>query len=530
MFLVEVFMFNRTEIKTLFMSPVGGEYTVCGWIRTLRKSKGLCFIALNDGSTAENLQIVAEEAKLSDFNTLSAQGTGAGLSVSGSLILTPGARQPFELNITDFTVLGVCPADYPLQKKNHTPEFLRTIPHLRARSNTFGNVFRVRSEAAFALHEFFHKSGFYYVNTPIITDSDCEGAGEMFTVTTLEPGKAKITQNTGLTVIPCENDEKTSDTINMISETLNEKTSDTIINSTSDTVSKKTSVNITDNNSDKSRVNTSDYDIFEDDFFGKHAALTVSGQLEGEYMALSLGKIYTFGPTFRAEQSYTPRHAAEFWMIEPEMAFADLSDDMNTAEAMLKFVLERILNNCPNEMSFFDKFYENGLTDRLKAVINSDFARCSYTEAIKLLSDSGQAFDYPVSWGMDLQTEHERYLSEVIFRKPVFVYDYPRDIKAFYMRQNDDGKTVSAVDLLVPRVGELIGGSAREERLDKLTERMSELNMETSDYNRYLDTRRFGSVPHAGFGLGFERLLMYVTGIQNIRDVIPFPRTAGSIY
>jgi asparaginyl-tRNA synthetase len=462
---------KRTEIANLYKNPAAGDYTVvkspdagiytvCGWVRTIRKSKGLCFIALNDGSTGNNLQIVAEESKLPAFEELSAVGTGAGLSVSGMLILTPEAKQPFELNISSFTVLGSCPPDYPLQKKNHSPEFLRTIPHLRVRSNTFGNVFRVRSEAAFAIHEFFHRNGFSYVHTPIITDSDCEGAGEMFSVTTLP----------------------------------------------------------------------ADSENYSEDFFGKHAALTVSGQLEGEYLALALGKIYTFGPTFRAEQSYTPRHAAEFWMIEPEIAFADLSDDMDIAEAMLKYVLKAILERCPTEMAFFDNFYEKGIITRLEAVINADFARCSYTEAIDRLENASKTFEYPVSWGMDLQTEHERYLSEEVFGKPVFVYDYPVEIKAFYMRQNDDNKTVAACDLLVPRVGELIGGSQREERLSLLKDRMLKLQMEESAYARYLDTRRFGSVPHSGFGLGFERLLMYVTGIQNIRDVIPFPRTAGSIY
>jgi asparaginyl-tRNA synthetase len=433
------------------------EITVAGWIRTLRKSKGLCFIALGDGSTAENLQIVAEAVKLKGFDNLTALGTGAAITATGFLILTPNAKQPYELNIESFTVLGVCPTDYPLQKKNHTPEFLRTIPHLRARSNTFGNLFRVRSEAAFAIHEFFHSRNFYYVHTPIITDSDCEGAGEMFTVTTISD------------------------------------------------------------------------DHYSEDFFGKHASLTVSGQLEGEYMALALGKIYTFGPTFRAEKSYTARHAAEFWMIEPEMAFADLYDDMDTAEAMLKAIIDRVLKNCKNEMAFFDKFYDNGIVCRLEEIVSASFARCSYTEAITYLENAEQIFDFPPHWGMDLQTEHERYLSEVIFRKPVFVYDYPKEIKAFYMRQNDDGKTVAACDLLVPRVGELIGGSQREERLDVLQSRMAELHMDENAYGRYLDTRRFGTVPHAGFGLGFERLLMYITGVSNIRDVIPFPRTTGSI-
>jgi asparaginyl-tRNA synthetase len=448
-------------IKTIFDNPKSGEITVSGWIRTLRKSKGICFIALTDGSSSDNIQIVAIEEQTTDYDRLTSLLTGAAISVRGNLELTPEAKQPFEIKLSEYTILGDCPSDYPLQKKNHSPEFLRTIPHLRVRSNTFGNVFRVRSEAAFAIHEFFRENGFFYVHTPIITDSDAEGAGEMFTVTTLEQ---------------------------------------------------------------------SDKPDYSDDFFGKHASLTVSGQLEGEYLALALGKIYTFGPTFRAERSFTARHAAEFWMIEPEIAFADLYDDMDTAEAMLKFVLTKLLERCPKELAFFDKFYDNGLTERLQSVSTADFARCSYTEAIKHLTEAENDFEYPPKWGIDLQTEHERYLSETVFGKPVFVFDYPKEIKAFYMRQNDDGKTVAACDLLVPRVGELIGGSQREERLDILKARMNELSMDEAAYSRYLDTRKYGTVPHAGFGLGFERLLMYVTGISNIRDVIPFPRTAGSIY
>ncbi|MDR0986589.1 MAG: asparagine--tRNA ligase [Ruminococcus sp.] len=451
------------DIKKIFDNPQSGEITVSGWIRTLRKSKGICFIALTDGSTSDNIQIVAIEEQTRDYDRLTSLLTGAAITVRGNLELTPEAKQPFEIKLSEYTVLGDCPSDYPLQKKNHSPEFLRTIPHLRARSNTFGNVFRVRSEAAFAIHEFFREKGFFYVHTPIITDSDAEGAGEMFTVTTLNP--------------------------------------------------------CTENNAN-----------YDDDFFGKHASLTVSGQLEGEYLALALGKIYTFGPTFRAERSFTARHAAEFWMIEPEMAFADLYDDMDIAEAMLKFVLKRLLERCPKELAFFDKFYDNGLTKRLCDVSTAEFARCSYTEAINHLIAAEVDFEYKPEWGIDLQTEHERYLSETVFGKPVFVFDYPKEIKAFYMRQNDDGKTVAACDLLVPRVGELIGGSQREERLDILKARMSELEMDEAAYSRYLDTRRYGTVPHAGFGLGFERLLMYVTGISNIRDVIPFPRTAGSIY
>jgi asparaginyl-tRNA synthetase len=453
---------KNTEIKTIIQNPLEGDICVCGWIRTIRKSKGICFIALSDGSTAENIQLVAEENAITEYDKLASLGTGASISVNGVLVLSPEAKQPFEIKVKSYTILGYCPTDYPLQKKNHTPEFLRTIPHLRVRSNTFGNVFRVRSEASYAIHEFFRENGFFYVHTPIITDSDAEGAGEMFTVTTLNP----------------------------------------------------TSENID----------------FNDDFFGKHASLTVSGQLEGEYMAMGLGKIYTFGPTFRAEKSFTARHAAEFWMIEPEMAFTDLDGLCVTAEAMLKFVLTKLLERCKNELEFFDRFYDNGLVERMKAVANSHFSRCSYTEAIEHLEKANTNFEYTPKWGIDLQTEHERYLTEVVFQNPVFVYDYPKEIKAFYMRQNDDSKTVAACDLLVPRVGELIGGSQREERLDTLKLRMAELGMDENAYSRYLDTRKYGTVPHSGFGLGFERLLMYVTGIQNIRDVIPFPRTAGTIY
>jgi asparaginyl-tRNA synthetase len=469
---------KRTETRAAIANPTEGDITVCGWIRTIRKSKGICFIALSDGSTADNIQLVAEENVIDDYDTLSSLGTGAAVSVNGVLVLTPEAKQPFEIKVKTYTVLGYCPTDFPLQKKNHTPEFLRTIPHLRVRSNTFGNVFRVRSEASFAIHEFFRQNGFYYVHTPIITDSDAEGAGEMFTVTTLNPTKVSAA-----------------------------------------------GVDSTDN---KTTAIADEH--YSEDFFGKHASLTVSGQLEGEYMALGLGKIYTFGPTFRAEKSFTARHAAEFWMIEPEMAFTDLDGLCETAEAMLKFILDKLLERCPKELEFFDRFYDNGLVERLKAVAATRFSRCSYTEAIEHLENSDADFEYTPKWGIDLQTEHERYLTEVVFKNPVFVYDYPKEIKAFYMRQNDDKKTVAACDLLVPRVGELIGGSQREERLDILKSRMFELNMDEKAYARYLDTRKYGSVYHSGFGLGFERLLMYVTGIQNIRDVIPFPRTAGNIY
>ncbi|MDR0947151.1 MAG: asparagine--tRNA ligase [Ruminococcus sp.] len=444
---------KRTEISKIYENPIAGDITVCGWVKSLRKSKGILFIMLSDGSTLKNIQIIAEEIVLPNFSILAAQNTGAALEVSGVLKLTPEAKQPFEISARKINVLGESSADYPLQKKAHSAEFLRTIPHLRPRSNTYSAVFRVRSEAAFALHEFFHQNGFVYAHTPIITDSDCEGAGEMFSVTA------------------------------------------------------------------------------GDDFFGaKKASLTVSGQLEGEYMATAFGKIYTFGPTFRAEKSFTPRHAAEFWMIEPEIAFADLDDDLKLAEDMLKFVTDKILSRCSDEIDFFENFYEKGLREKLQKITDSDFARCTYTEAIKILKESGAEFEYTPDWGADLQTEHERYLTEKVFRKPVFVCDYPKEIKAFYMRLNDDGKTVAAADLLVPGVGELIGGSQREERLDILTARIKETGMDIENYSRYLDTRRFGTVPHAGFGLGFERLIMYVTGITNIRDVIPFPRTAGTIF
>ncbi|MGN0692203.1 MAG: asparagine--tRNA ligase, partial [Oscillospiraceae bacterium] len=388
--------------------------------------------------------------------------------VTGVLTLTPGAKQPFELRAEIVTVEGASSPDYPLQKKNHTMDYLRTMPHLRMRTNTFGAVFRVRSVAAQSIHRYFSENGFVYAHTPLITASDCEGAGEMFRVTTLD-----------LDNIPKTEEGKADSSA---------------------------------------------------DFFGEQASLTVSGQLEGEAMAMAFGKIYTFGPTFRAEKSYTPRHAAEFWMIEPEIAFADLEDDMELAEDMLKYVLKDIMEHCPDELAFFEKFFAEGLIERLRSVVSSDFGRVSYTEAIKLLEDSGREFEYPVFWGCDLQTEHERYLTEQVFGKPVFVYDYPKEIKAFYMRANDDGKTVAAADLLVPGVGELIGGSQREERTELLEARIKELGMDVSEYERYLDLRRFGGAKHAGFGLGFERLIMYVTGMQNIRDVIPYPRTAGNIY
>ena len=442
------------------------ECTVSGWVRTVRDSKAFGFIELNDGTFFKNLQIVLEDGLTESFSDAVKITLGSAIRATGELVLTPGMKQPFEIKAAKVEVLGMCAPEYPLQKKRHTFEFLRTIAHLRPRTNTFYAVFRIRSLAAQFLHAFFAERGFVYVHTPIITTSDCEGAGEMFQVTTLPLDKLPMTPD-----------------------------------------------------------GQPDYG---EDFFGKQASLTVSGQLNVETYCMAFRNVYTFGPTFRAEKSYTPRHAAEFWMVEPEIAFADLFDDMALAEDMLKYVIGRILAEAPEEMAFLNSFVEKGLIDRLNAIVNSDFARCTYTEAIDILKSCGQKFDYPVEWGVDLQTEHERYLSEKHFGRPVFVYNYPKEIKAFYMRMNDDQKTVAAVDLLVPGVGELIGGSQREERLDVLTSRIRELGMREEDYSFYLDTRRYGSTPHAGFGLGFERLVMYLTGMQNIRDVLPFPRTTGS--
>ena len=458
----------RTEIKELFqsMDSFGGkEITVGGWVRTIRTSKSLGFIELNDGSTFRNLQVVFEDGKVSNFKEIGKTNVGSALVVKGEVILTPDAKQPFEIHAISIEI-----PEYPLQKKRHSLEYLRSIAHLRPRANTFNAVFRVRSVAAYAIHKFFNENGFVYCHTPLITGSDCEGAGEMFHVTTLDISNPPRNEN-------------------------------------------------------------GDVD-YSQDFFGKPTSLTVSGQLEAVCMALAFGKVYTFGPTFRAEQSYTQRHAAEFWMIEPEIAFADLEDNMRLASQMLKSVLSYILEHCPDEMKFFNDFYDKGLLERLRGIIESDFARVTYTEAIEQLQKVQQEnpgqFEYPVSWGSDLQTEHERYLTEQVYQKPLFVTDYPKEIKAFYMRMNDDGKTVAAVDLLVPGVGEIIGGSQREERLDMLLARMKELNLNPDDYSWYLDLRRFGGAKHAGFGLGFERLIMYITGVSNIRDVLPFPRTTGS--
>ena len=460
---------ERTEIKALFSSVtdyIDSQVTVCGWVKTLRQSKTLGFIELNDGSCFQNLQVVFEPGKVENYEEIAKQNVGAALVVRGHVLLTPNAKQPFEVHASSIAVEGASSPEYPLQKKKHSLEYLRTIQHLRPRTNTFSAAFRVRSVAAYAIHKFFNDRGFVYAHTPIITCSDCEGAGEMFHLTNLNIAEPPRTQEGEV-----------------------------------------------------------DY---SQDFFGKPANLTVSGQLEAECMAMAFAKVYTFGPTFRAERSNTPRHAAEFWMIEPEIAFADLEDDMKLAADMIKYILRYVMENCPQELKFFNSFYDKGLIERLQGIVDSDFARVTYTEAVELLEKVKDRFEYPVYWGCDLQTEHERYLTEEVFKKPVFVTDYPKEIKAFYMRMNDDEKTVAAVDLLVPGVGEIIGGSQREERLDKLMARIQEMGLREEDYSWYLDLRRFGGTRHAGFGLGFERLIMYITGISNIRDVLPFPRTTGS--
>ena len=460
---------KRQELSRIFAAPqdfAGKQAMVCGWVKTIRNSKSVGFIELDDGSCFKNLQIVFEDNTLDNFRDISKLNVGAAIIVTGQLVLTPESKQPLELHAEKIEIEGLSSADYPLQKKRHTLEFLRTIGHLRPRTNTLGAVLRVRSVAAFAIHKFFNENGFVYAHTPIITGSDCEGAGEMFRVTTLDPKNPPLTA---------------------------------------------------DGETD-----------FTQDFFGKGTGLTVSGQLEAEIMALTFGKVYTFGPTFRAENSNTPRHAAEFWMIEPEIAFADLEDDMLLAQDMLQYVLRYVLEQCPDELAFFNSFYDKELLHRLEMVASSDFARVTYTKAVDLLLKSGHEFEYPVYWGCDLQTEHERFLTEQIFKKPVFVTNYPKEIKAFYMRSNDDGKTVAAMDLLVPGVGEIIGGSQREERLDILIQRIEECGLSPEDYGWYLDLRKYGSTKHAGFGLGFERLIMYITGITNIRDVVLSPRTTGS--
>ncbi|MEQ8199062.1 MAG: asparagine--tRNA ligase [Clostridiaceae bacterium] len=461
-------MNSNILVKSLYRNPnnfVNKEINISGWIRTLRASNAFGFIELNDGSFFKNIQVVLDAVKLENFKDITKLPISSSICVIGTLVETPEAKQPFEIQANKILIQGMSSSDYPLQKKRHTFEYLRTIAHLRPRSNAFSAVFRVRSVAAFAIHKFFQERGFVYTHTPILTGSDCEGAGEMFKVTTLD-----------LHNIP------------------------------------------------KTPEGEVDY---SSDFFGKESNLTVSGQLNGEAFALAFRNIYTFGPTFRAENSYTARHAAEFWMIEPEISFADLKDDMELAEEMLKYVIQYVMEECPEEMDFFNQFVDKGLLDRLNHILTSDFGKVTYTEAVDLLTKSGKKFEYPVTWGVDLQTEHERYLTEEIFKKPVFVTDYPKDIKAFYMRINDDGKTVAAMDCLVPGVGEIIGGSQREERLDVLKRRMAELNLNEKDYWWYLELRKYGETPHAGFGLGFERLIMYITGMSNIRDVIPFPRTTG---
>ena len=460
---------ERTKIAQIFADQEhfgGREVQISGWARTIRDMKTFGFIELNDGSCFKNLQVVMEAATLSNYKEIAGQNVGAALTVAGTVVLTPGAKQPLEVKAASITVEGPSAPEYPLQKKRHSVEYLRTIQHLRPRTNLFSAAFRVRSVAAHAIHTFFQERGFVYVHTPIITASDCEGAGEMFRVTTLD-----------LDNVP--------------------KTGDGAVD-------------------------------YTQDFFGKPANLTVSGQLNAENFAMAFGDVYTFGPTFRAEKSNTTRHAAEFWMIEPEMAFCDLAGDMDVAEAMIKFIIRTVLEKCPDEINFFNSFVDKGLKERLEHVASSDFGRVSYTEAIELLKQSGHKFDYPVDWGCDLQTEHERYLTEQVFQKPVFVTDYPQEIKAFYMRLNDDGRTVAAADCLVPGIGEIIGGSQREERLDVLERRIRELGMAPQDYWWYLDLRRYGGCRHAGFGLGFERMVMYLTGVGNIRDVLPHPRTVGN--
>ena len=439
------------------------EVTLGGWIRTMRVSKNFGFIELNDGSFFKNIQIVFEADALSNYAEITKLGVGAAIIVKGLLVETPEAKQPFEVKAQEIAIEGTSTPDYPLQKKRHSVEFLRQIAYLRPRTNMFSATFRVRSLIAYAIHQFFQEKGFVYAHTPIITGSDCEGAGEMFRVTTLDL-----------------------------------------------------------NNLPKKEDGTVD---FSKDFFGKETNLTVSGQLSAETFAMAFRNVYTFGPTFRAENSNTARHAAEFWMIEPEMAFADLEDNMEVAEEMLKYIIQYVLDNAPEEMEFFNSFVDKGLLDRLHNILNNDFGRVTYTEAVDLLIKSGKKFEYPVEWGIDLQTEHERYLTEEIFKKPVFVTDYPKDIKAFYMRMNDDNKTVAAMDLLVPGVGEIIGGSQREERLELLEKRMDELGLKKEDYWWYLDLRKYGGTRHSGYGLGFERAVMYLTGMSNIRDVLPYPRT-----
>ncbi len=441
------------------------DIVLCGWIKSVRDSKQTCFIELNDGTSLNNIQIVIDKQTFDDKQNVIKQTVGAAIAVYGKITHSLNEKQPFEVVPSRIDVLGTSPSDYPLQKKKHSLEFLRTIPHLRARTNTFNAMFRLRSQLAYAIHDFFRMNNFTYVHTPIITGSDCEGAGEVFRVTT--------------------------------------------------------------HNYDSS--DTTEEEYYQSDFFKRKAGLSVSGQLEGETMAMALGKIYTFGPTFRAENSNTARHAAEFWQIEPEVAFADLYDIIELATNMIKYITDYVLKNCPEELAFFEKFYEKGLTDKLKNIVNSEFAIIEYTEAINILLKSDEKFIYPVSWGCDLQTEHERYLTDKVYKRPVFVINYPKEIKSFYMKQNSDKKTVAATDLLVPGVGEIIGASQREDNYELLYEQIKNRGMKMEDYAYYLDLRKYGSAVHSGFGLGFERMLLYITGIGNIRDTIPYPRTAGNL-
>ncbi len=459
---------DLTIIKDLYREPdkyTGNTVEVGGWLRSIRDSKTFGFLVINDGTFFEPLQVVYND-NISNFAEISKLNVGAAVIVTGTLVATPQAKQPFEIQADSVEIEGVSSPDYPLQKKRHSFEYLRTISHLRPRTNTFQAVFRVRSLIAYAIHKFFQERDFVYVHTPLITGSDCEGAGEMFRVTTLDMDNLPRTEEGAV-----------------------------------------------------------DY---SKDFFNKETNLTVSGQLNGETYAMAFRNIYTFGPTFRAENSNTTRHAAEFWMIEPEIAFADLKDDMMLAEGMLKYIIQYVMEQAPEEMQFFNNFVDKGLIDRLNGVLHSDFGHVTYTEAIELLEKHNDEFEYKVSWGCDLQTEHERYLTEEIFKRPVFVTDYPKEIKAFYMKLNEDGKTVAAMDCLVPGIGEIIGGSQREDNYEKLVQRMEELGLKKEDYDFYLDLRKYGSTRHAGFGLGFERCVMYLTGMSNIRDVIPFPRTVNN--
>lgn len=455
---------KHTDVREILTDPayIGKEVTVCGWVRTSRDSKNMAFIELNDGTSLSHLQIVIDKSKLSDISAFMPGGTA--LKVVGTVV-KGAVNNAVEVNADEITLLGECPSDYPLQKKRCSLEFLRTIPHLRVRTNTFNAVLRVRSVAAAAIHSFFQQNNYVYIHTPLLTASDCEGAGEVFKVTTI-------------------------------------------------------------GYSDKYK---SEEEYYADDFFGRKAGLSVSGQLEGEVAAMAMGKIYTFGPSFRAEKSNTQRHVAEFWHVEPEIAFAELDDIIEVAESMIKFVLKDVIEKCPDELAFFEKFFEKGLREKLQKIVDGDFERITYTKAIELLKDADVKFQYPVEWGCDLATEHERYITEQVYNKPVFVTDYPKEIKSFYMKQNPDGKTVAATDLLVPGVGEIIGGSQREENLDKLLAAMEERGMTQDEYKDYLDLRKFGSVPHGGFGLGFDRIVMYMTGMANIRDVQLYPRTVGNI-